>query len=875
MAGWWLRLKNFVLRREEQELDEELAFHLEGLTEELIAKGMEPREARRRALIEFGGVEQSRQRCRETRPGLWMDHLAQDVRYALRGFRRNPVFTLTIVMTLVLGIGATAAVFSVVDRILFRPLPYAQADRLVSVGLVAPVEPQEFMLGGSYYEWRDHQRPFASLTQETGVSPCDLTEERPMRLSCAGVEANFLSTLGVSPVLGRDFTKEEDLPGVPKTALISYQLWQSRFGGDRGVLERLVRIDGAPVRVIGVLPKDFEMPRLQEMDMMLPSQLDETAQRRADPGRPMWAFARLKPGVTIEQAKQELQPVFSYSLKLAPAPFRKEVHLAVRSLRDRQMHDVRGVAIVLMLLVAGLLLIVCANVTGLMLARRATREREIAVRSALGASRMRLLRQGLTESLLLAVVGGTLGCGLAALLLRVFVAAAPESIPMLSKARVDMRIVGMMLALSGVCAVVAGLATTLRRLRPEALTGRAWATGSFAQLRQWLVVGQIGLSLMLLVGGGLLFRSLMELEHQRLGMETESVVTASVSLGQRVTPQQAMAFYRELQRKMQYGPGITAVAVSDTLPPGGFHRDQIYASIAIDHRDRPASGTGGRVTWRWVTPEYFRTLNIPVIEGEFTSAGSQPQERFVVLSRRLAQRMFPGESALGHSIRLAGWGTENNPQYKVVGVVEDVKNAGLAGADEPEYYRLLSLRAEDWSRGSALILKTTLPQDSVKRWLEEQVAALDPTVPVKLQTMQERVNRMADRPRFESMLVSFFAVIGVALAMIGLYGVLAFLVAQREREIGVRMALGASRREILQLVMRRSLRLMVCGLAVGLALALIASRALAHMLFHIGPWDPASYLATIALLVIVGLLATWLPARSACNVDPAVALRAE
>ncbi|QHS52825.1 ABC transporter permease [Edaphobacter sp. 12200R-103] len=876
LAGWWLRLRHFVLRREEQDLDEELAFHLDRMTEEYIASGMSPAEAHRQARIAFGGVERSRQECRESRPGFWIEVLGQDVRYALRGFRRNPVFTLAVVLTMMLGIGATAAVFSVVDRILFRPLPYAQADRLVSVGLVAPVEPQEFMLGGSYYEWKDHQRPFASLTQETGVSPCDLTEERPMRLSCAGVEANFLSTLGVTPMLGKSFTKEEDLPNAPKTALISYKLWQVRFGRDQDVLERLIKIDGAPVRVIGVLPKDFEMPRLQEMDVMLPSQLDETAQRRADPGRPMWAFARLKPGVTVEQAKQELQPVFDYSLKLAPAPFRKEVHLAVRSLRDRQMHDVRRVAIVLVLLVAGLLLIVCANVTGLMLARRAAREREIAMRSALGASRMRLLRQGLTESLLLAVIGGALGCGLAVLLLRVFVAAAPEGVPMLSKARVDLRIAGMMLAVSGVCAVVAGLATALRKPNSEALTGRAGTARSFARLRQWLVVGQIGTSLVLLVGGGLLFRSFMKLEHQRLGMETERVVTASLSLGQRMTPQQTMAFYRELERRMRYEPGIMAVAISDTLPPGGFHHDQIYASIAIDHGERPASGTGGRVTWRWVTPEYFRALNIPIIAGEgFTSSESESQQGFVVLSRRLAQRMFPKESAVGHTLRLAGWGTENNPRYTVVGVVEDVKNAGLRGGDEPEYYRLLGSHAEDWSRGSAVILTTTLPPDAVKRWLEEQVAALDPTVPVKVQTMQERVNRMADRPRFESLLVGFFATIGLLLAVIGLYGVIAFLVAQRTQEIGVRMALGAARGDILRLVMGRSLRLIVAGVIAGLLAALAVSKILTSMLFGVGSRDPMTYSLATLSLVVVALAATLVPARSASRVDPAEALRNE
>jgi putative ABC transport system permease protein len=872
---WRKRLRLLLLRRD-AELDEELAFHLEREAEANVAAGMKPEEARRQARIAFGGVESAKENCRETRPWFWMEALAQDMRYATRGFRRSPVFTLTIVVTLTLGIGATAAVFSVVDRILFRALPYAHGDRLVSVGLSAPVEPQEFMLGGSYYEWRDHQQPFEKLTQETGVSPCDLTEERPVRLSCAQVEASFVSTLGVSPIVGRDFSKEDDLPNAPKTALISYQLWQSRFGGDRGVVERSLNLDGAPMRVIGVLPKSFEMPRLQAFDVMTPEGLDEAEQRKADPGRPMWAFARLKPGVTVEQAKQQLQPVFDYSLRLAPAPFRKEVHLQVRSLRDRQMHDVRSMALVLLGLVVGLLLIACANVTSLLLARGAARERELAVRSALGASHGRLMRQSVTESLMLSLVGAAAGCVLAEVLLKVFVAVAPAGIPMLDKARVDMRIAGFVFIVSAMCAVLAGLVPALHRPNAEALVGRTAATRSYAKLRQWLVVGQIAASLVLLAGGALLFRSFLKLERQSLGMETEHVVTASLSLGQRTSQQRAAAFYEELEQRMRYAPGVLSVAVSDSLPPGGHHHDQIYASIAIDDRPRPASGTGGIVAWRWVTAEYFRTLDIRFVEGRaFTEMEQGSQGHFVVLSRRLAQRMFPGQSAVGHTLRFAGWGTENNPRYTVVGVAEDVKNAGLAAEDDPEYYRLLRNQPDDWNRASTLIVKTTLPPDSVKRWMTEQVTALDPTVPVIVETMAERVSGMADRPRFESMLVGGFALSGVVLAMVGLYGVIAFLVAQRTQEIGVRMALGAAKADIMRLVMGRSLRLIAAGVVAGLAAALAASKVLTSMLFGVGPRDLVTYGVVTLSLIVVALAATVVPAQSASRVDPAVALRNE
>ena len=873
------RLRFFISGKSYGEVDEEVRFHLDQQTEANIGAGMSREEARRQAAIAFGGVERAREQCREERPGYWLETFVQDARYAVRGVRRNPAFSLTVVLTLMLGIGSTTAVFSVVDPILFRSLPYGDSSRLVSVGLVAPIEPQEFMLGGSYYEWQDNQKPFTALTSEIGTQPCDLTESNPARLDCARVEGNFLPTLGVSPVIGRNFTANEDRPNGPRVALISYGLWLSRFHLDPGVVGKLIRIDGHTTEIIGVLPKDFEMPRLQAADVLLPQALYVAAERRADPGHPMWAFARLKPGVSIEQAKAELGPLFEYSLRLAPAPFRKEVQLQVRSLRDRQVHDVRLAAWVLLGLVMAVLLIACANVTSLLLARGASRERELAVRSALGASRMRLLRQALTEAFTLSAAGAVAGCLFAMLLLRLFVAMAPDGMPFLSKARIDPRILTFALATSLLCAVFFGLLPAMRKAGAEELTGRTRTSMRQAPLRRWLVIAQIAGSMVLLAGGALLARSFWNIEKQSLGLNAENIVTAAISLGQTSypTPESQMAFYQRLERNLRYGPGIPACAISDSLPPGGFHRDTIYAALRVEGRPALASGTGGTVAWRWVTPEYFRALQIPVVQGQgFTQEELTSNDRFVVLSKSLAGRIFPRQNPLGQHLHLAGGApAANDPAYTVVGVAADVKNGGLGAGEEPEYYRLRRQRAEDWDRSSVLILKTTLPPATTEAWIRSQVASLDPTVPVEVRTLSERVGKMADRPRFEMLLVAFFACTGLTLAIIGLYGVISFFVVQRTREIGVRMAVGASRADILRLVLANALRLILPGVFLGLVLAFTLSRVLSSLLFNVAPHDPAAFAGVTCLLILVALLASLIPGGAATRVNPTVALRCD
>jgi predicted permease len=885
MKQWWTRLRFLVLRRPHAEVDEELRFHVEQSIEANIAAGMTAAEARRQALIEFGGVEQAREQCHEQRPGWWLGTVAQDVRYALRGFRRNPAFTITVIATLALGIGATTAVFSVVDRILFRSLPYAHDDRIVSFGLVQSLEKQEFTLGAFFYEWRDSQRPFAAVTFERGVSTCNLTETNPVHLSCAQVAQNFLPTLGISPVLGRNFLPEEDLPNGPKVALISDGLWLSRFNRDAGVLDMSIEIDGHPVRIVGVLPKDFEMPRLQPTDVIFPAALDVAAQPTINSGLgyPLWAFARLKPGVSVAQAKAELEPLFLHTQQWIPPQIRQDFHLQVRSIRDRQMQDAYLVAWMLLGAVLAVLLIACANVASLFSARGAARERELAVRSALGASRGRLIRQTLTEAILLAIAGAAAGCALAEILLRIFVAIAPTSVPFLAQARLDLRIVLFTVLVSLLCAALFGILPALEKPNAMALVARSTRSGAQARLRRVLVAAQIAVSVVLLSGAGLLVKSFWNLEQQSLGIETRHVLTVRVPLNweRYTTDQSHLDFFTRAEAALRRLPGVTAVGMSDSLPPDGnsWHNGGRFDELFVAGRPRTPAGTGGTVVERSVTPDYFRVLQIPIQEGRgFTEEERGSSGDFMILSKLLAARLFPQGDAVGQHIQLPTYQPYfalNGPVYTVVGVAGNVKNAGLTGQDDPEYYTLRHNRGEEWRGHCVLLLETALPAAVVAPWVRSQIAQLDATAPVEIETLHEQVSQLADRPRFETALLGFFAFCGLLMAVIGLYGVIAFMAAQRTQEIGVRMALGATRVDILRLIAGEGIRLIVLGGVMGLGAALAAAQLLKSLLYNVGTHDPLVYAAVALLLAVVALMATLIPARAAMWVEPVEALRFE
>src|SRR5580704_7480183 len=885
MSELFTRMRFFFFRRKQGQLDEELQFHLEQATEANIAAGMTPAEARRHARVLFGAVEAARERSHEQKPGWWLGTLTQDVRYALRGFRRNPVFALTVIATLALGIGATTAVFSVVDRILFRSLPYAHDDRLVSVGLVQSLARQEFTLGGFYYEWRDNQKPFASLTFERGVNECDLTEANPVHLQCAVVAQNFLPTLGIVPVLGRNFSPDEDLPNVAKVALISHGLWLSRFNRDPAVLNKTIMVDEHPVRIIGVLPQDFEMPRLQPADIVVPAQMDVAAQHTVNSGigDPMWAFARLKPGVSVQQANTELQPLFQHTQQWIPKEIRQDFHLQVRSIRDRQMQEAYQVAWLLLAAVFAVLLIACANVASLFSARGLARERELAVRSALGASRGRLMRQTLTEALLLTVAGAAAGFLLAELLLRVFIAIAPTGLPFLAQAQLDLRIILFTVLVSLFCALLFGIMPALQRPNVTTLVAKQTKSSGQVRLRRALVAAQIGISVVLLSGASLLLKSFRNLEQQNLGMKTRNVITVRITLnGERYPSGQAlMDFFLRAEKVLQRSPGVAAVGMSDSLPPGGngSQSGMRYSDIIVAGRPHTPPGTGGTVVLRTVTPGYFHVLQIPILQGSgFTEEDRQANGHPIILSKLLAARLFPDGNAIGQHMQRAVFNpylTMDGPVFTIAGIAGNVKNAGLAGQHDPEFYILRTSHPDDWDSHHFFLLETAFPTSVMAPWIRTQIAQLDPTVPVEIDTLSQDVSKLADRPRFETALLGFFASCGLLMAVIGLYGVISYVATQRTQEIGVRMALGATRADILRLIAMEGMRLILLGGVLGLGAALATAQLLKSLMFKVGPRDPAPYAAVVLLLALVALAATLIPARAAMLTDPGEALRYE
>lgn len=802
------------------------------------------------------------------------EDILRDLRYAVRSSFRAPGLALTAVLALALGIGSSTAVFSVVDRILFRSLPYGNPAELVSFGFVAPIEPEEFMLGTAYVQWKSSQSAFTSMAAwAPGGQACDLTESNPERLTCAQVERTLLPTLQVRPVLGRNFTEEEDRPHGARVVLISHALWRTRFAGDPAIAGKTLSLDGQPETIVGVLPADFEMPTLSPADILEPLALDVAAQVPPNSGRVLRTVGRLAPGVSAAQAGAALQTA-SDSEQWVPEQFRREVKFRVESLRDRQTGDYRIASLTLLAAVIAVLLVACANIANLLLARAAARERESAIRTALGASRARLALQSLVEGLALAVAGGVAGCALAFAMLRIFVRMAPQGIPHLQQATVDLRVLAFALLTSIASGVLFSLAPITTKPNREALSGGHTIQGSRNPMRHILAAAQVAGSVLLLSAATLLLRSLWSLESVPLGLDANHVVTATVTLGshQYPTAKEQFAFYESLEAKLRRLPGVDGLALSDSLPPSGLMRARPYSGLQLEGREPYREGTGGMIDWRAVTPEYFDVLGIPIVRGRgFEPQDRSPNQYSMIVSESLAKKMFGNGNPLGQRIHMI----DGKEWYTIVGIAAGVKNGGITSAADPEYYVVRRQVADDTTAQTSIILRTSLNPGTTIKWVRAEIASLDATLPVETETMDQRVGKLLARPRFNAVLLSIFGGMALLLAAIGVYSVMALFVTQRTSEIGVRMALGATRGGIAALVLSSATGWTLAGVIAGVLASLAAARGFRTLLFGVPQFDPVAMGVSASVLTLAALLAAYLPARRAAMVDPIIALRHE
>ena len=812
----------------------------------------------------------------------FLDETARNFRVSLRNLRRNPGFALTAVLVLALGLGASTAMFSALDRILFRPLPYPDGDQLVQIGVTVP----DFGSGGrgdviftdhAYMtHWISPPEPFASVTIVSRTPDCDITEEqRPERVKCAYVSDNFLETFRMRVAMGRDFTPEDDVRGAPPVVIISHRLWLVRFGGDPTAVGRALNIGGHPLPIIGVLPPDFETPRGEAADIWLPSQIFPIPPEFADTSSFITVFGRLKPGVTPQQAQAAVAPLIEEEARLLRRGHGGDYRPRVRSLRDYQVGDASRAAWLLLGAVAGLLLIACVNVTNLILARVAAREREFAVRTALGAGRWRLARLALTESLLLSAAAGALGLAIAAGLLRLFVSLAPSSIFKLNEASLDLRVFAVAAILSATAGAAVGIWPAIAVLRTATLQHGARVTVARPRLRFALVTGQIALTVAMLASSALLLRSLWNLVHVPLGFQSDRVVTMSVMLtaGRYTQSPEQHAFHEALLDRIRHLPGAVAATLSNAPVPTGTTR--IGENIPVDGQPRDPNRKHAAIRQRDATPGYFETLRIPVLSGRaFTETDRDLPQPPVILSESAARILFPGEDPLGHTLQAV---QELPVWFRVVGVVPDLRNTGLTEAPQAELYIARGRQDNVIARPRTgnYAVRTSASFADATAFLKQAVADLDPQLPVTIQPLDKEVARLTERPRFLAWLLSAFAGLALLLAAVGLYGVASYLVTQRTRDIGVRIALGAAPADISRQVVYEAGRWIAVGAILGWALAWVMTRAIETQLYGIGSHDPVSWIATLGVLSVALLLAVLRPATRAARVDPMEALRAD
>jgi putative ABC transport system permease protein len=870
-----LRVRLYSLLRKseiERELDEELRYHIEQQTEQNIRLGMSPDEARYAARRAFGGVEQAKERSRDARGVRWIEELWLDLRYGARMLRTQSGFTLIAVLTLSLGIGANTAIFSIVNAVLLRPFPYQAPERLV-------ILQERYTAGGfspsypNFADWRTQNTVFSSMVAVRTNESFNFTGAgEPERLQGRIVSAEFFSTLGIQPLLGRDFLAEEDHPGATPAAILSYGFWRRRFGEDQSVIGKQLTLNNQSFTVVGVTPPNFQFGAEADVTVPIGLQAERFRLRGRDPG--VDVVARLNPNVSQQQAEAELN-LIAARLEQQHPESNKGRRVRVTSLHESFVGDVRQPLLILLGAVGLVLLIACANVANLLLVRSSTRQKEMAVRVALGADRRRIIRQLLTESILLAALGAALGILLAVWGTSFIAGYLPDGIPRLHEAQVDAPVLGFTLAVSLLTGLLFGLAPALQASRPNLTEGLRegdrGSSGRRQRLRSVLVVGEVALTLTLLVGAGLLIQSFRRVLEVDPGFKAQNLLTMQVSVNNR-DGQQVANFFEQLQQKVRSLPGVKSVAVSNGLPFGTAN----YPGFFIEGRTDPDNkGSGLRYT---VSPDYFQTMGIELIKGRlFTTEDTRDSPQVIVIDEALARRHFPNEDPIGKRLKQS----RDAPGLEIVGVVRHVEHYSLDGQspDAQFYTNFNQTPLQTLPNGVRRINLLTRTYDdplSMASAVRAQVAALNKDQAVfNVRTMEQIVAQSVAPRRFSMLLLTVFAVVALALASLGIYGLMSYAVAQRTREIGVRMALGAQAGDVQKLVIGQGMNLALTGVALGLVASAALTSTIKNLLFGVSATDPATFAAIALLLALVALLACWIPARRATKVDPMMALRTE
>ncbi len=873
----------------EVEIVEELSQHLEDRYEQALSRGATEGEAYEAALLELKengllgleirGVERSVQQdpvpMGIERGANIIGDLAQDLHYGLRMLVKNPSFTIVAVLALALGIGANSAIFSVVNTVLLRPLPYKNPGRLVMLWEEATHLgfPKNTPSPANFIDWRAQNTVFEAMAAMVERSFNLTGVGEPERFDGRRVSANLFDLLGVQPQLGRAFRAEEDKPG-SRVVILSNGLWQHRFGGDPRVIGQTVSLNGESYTVIGVMPGSFQFPTRRDQ-LWVPLAFD--AKEAASRGNHfLEVIARMKPGVTLQQAQAEMSTIAARLAQQYPEE-NLRVGSVVTALQEQVVGDIKPALLVLLGAVGFVLLIACANVANLLLARAAARQKEIALRLALGAGRSRLTRQFLTESVLLAVTGGAVGLLLSIAGLRVLKTFIPDTISQAQAISIDAKVLVFTGLVALVTGIIFGLAPAMQVSHLDINDtlkegGRDAAGGTRGnRIRALLVIGEIAVSFVLLMGAGLLINSFMHLRNLHPGFRANHLLTMKIPLSEVKYPdkERRSPFYAEVLRRVQALPGVQSAAVAGNLP---LTYDGDSMPIGIEGRTDPPPDQRPDVILRVVGPGYFSTMGIPLVRGrDFREQDKADSARVVIVSEKTARHFWPGENPIGKRLK-PGSTNRNIPWIEIIGVVKDVRQNDFVS--EPKMQMYIPYQQLNSFAPNALVVRTNVEPLSLTGAVRNAIWAVDKDQPVSnLRSMDEIVSEAVARQRFSMLLLGIFAALAMVLAAVGIYGVMSYSIAQRTREIGLRIALGAQKSDVLKMILRQGLRFVAAGLAIGLAASFVLTRVMASLLFGISATDPATFVSISLMLIAVALLASYIPAVRAMKIDPMLALR--